>query len=143
MKRPTRLKQLKPMALVFKTFLFISLWGSAQAQVSSSSLSASPQSMDHRHPFPGPGLGVRILGAVNTEFADLLRRADAIFIQELHNTIDPETQKSWYELTSQAFAVFFIVDRLFRTTFAIGLSYVPTTGRSKHDRTKETQSAFG
>jgi GMP synthase (glutamine-hydrolysing) len=65
-----------------------------------------PHGMVYRHPFPGPGLGVRILGAVNTEFANLLRRADAIFIEELHNTIDAETQKSWYELTSQAFAVF-------------------------------------
>ena len=65
-----------------------------------------PHGMVYRHPFPGPGLGVRILGAVNTEFADLLRRADAIFIEELRNTIDPETNQSWYDLTSQAFAVF-------------------------------------
>jgi GMP synthase (glutamine-hydrolysing) len=65
-----------------------------------------PPGMVYRHPFPGPGLGVRILGAVNAEFANLLRRADDIFIQELRNTIDPETQKSWYDLTSQAFAVF-------------------------------------
>jgi len=65
-----------------------------------------PHGMVYRHPFPGPGLGVRILGAVNTEFANLLRRADAIFIEELRNTIDPETQQSWYDLTSQAFAVF-------------------------------------
>jgi len=65
-----------------------------------------PPGMVYRHPFPGPGLGVRILGAVNKEFADLLRRADDIFIQELRNMIDPETQKSWYDLTSQAFAVF-------------------------------------
>jgi len=50
-----------------------------------------PHGMVYRHPFPGPGLGVRILGAVNTEFANLLRRADAIFIEELRNTIDPET----------------------------------------------------
>jgi GMP synthase (glutamine-hydrolysing) len=65
-----------------------------------------PKEMVDRHPFPGPGLGVRILGEVKTEFADLLRRADAIFIDELRNTVDPKTQKSWYELTSQAFAVF-------------------------------------
>jgi len=65
-----------------------------------------PHGMVYRHPFPGPGLGVRILGAVTTEFADLLRRADAIFIEELRNTIDPDTKQSWYDLTSQAFAVF-------------------------------------
>jgi GMP synthase (glutamine-hydrolysing) len=65
-----------------------------------------PKEMVDRHPFPGPGLGVRILGEVKAEFADLLRRADAIFIEELRNTIDGETNKSWYELTSQAFAVF-------------------------------------
>jgi GMP synthase (glutamine-hydrolysing) len=65
-----------------------------------------PKEMVDRHPFPGPGLGVRILGEVKAEFADLLRRADAIFIEELRNTIDAETNKSWYELTSQAFAVF-------------------------------------
>ncbi len=62
--------------------------------------------MVYRHPFPGPGLGVRILGEVKQEYADLLRRADAIFIEELRNTIDPATGKNWYELTSQAFAVF-------------------------------------
>ena len=61
--------------------------------------------MVYRHPFPGPGLGVRILGAVKREYADLLRRADAIFIEELRNTKDAEG-KSWYDLTSQAFAVF-------------------------------------
>lgn len=65
-----------------------------------------PHHMVYRHPFPGPGLGVRILGAVKKEYADLLRRADAIFIEELRNTIDPETGRSWYDLTSQAFAVF-------------------------------------
>lgn len=65
-----------------------------------------PHDMVYRHPFPGPGLGVRILGAVNSEFADLLRRADAIFIEELHNTKDTATGKTWYELTSQAFTVF-------------------------------------
>ena len=65
-----------------------------------------PHSMVYRHPFPGPGLGVRILGEVKREYADLLRRADAIFIEELRNTIDPASGKSWYDLTSQAFAVF-------------------------------------
>jgi len=65
-----------------------------------------PREMVYRHPFPGPGLGVRILGEVKREYAELLRRADAIFIEELHRAIDPETGKSWYDLTSQAFAVF-------------------------------------
>ena len=65
-----------------------------------------PHDMVYRHPFPGPGLGVRILGAVNKEFADLLRLADAIFIEELRNTKDEATGKTWYELTSQAFTVF-------------------------------------
>jgi GMP synthase (glutamine-hydrolysing) len=65
-----------------------------------------PAEMVYRHPFPGPGLGVRILGAVNKGFADLLRRADAIFIEELRNFRDELTGKSWYDLTSQAFAVF-------------------------------------
>ena len=65
-----------------------------------------PHEMVYRHPFPGPGLGVRILGEVKKAYADLLRRADAIFIDELRRTIDPATGKSWYDLTSQAFAVF-------------------------------------
>ena len=77
-----------------------------------------PHDMVYRHPFPGPGLGVRILGEVKMEFADLLRRADAIFIEELRNTAIPLPQelaegqpighfhKNWYEATSQAFAVF-------------------------------------
>jgi GMP synthase (glutamine-hydrolysing) len=58
-----------------------------------------PPEMVYRHPFPGPGLGVRILGEVKREFADLLRRADAIFIDELRAA-------GWYDKTSQAFAVF-------------------------------------
>ena len=58
-----------------------------------------PRDMVFRHPFPGPGLGVRILGEVKPEYADLLRRADAIFIDELR-------QAGWYEKTAQAFAVF-------------------------------------
>jgi GMP synthase (glutamine-hydrolysing) len=65
-----------------------------------------PHDMVYRHPFPGPGLGVRILGEVKKEYADLLRRADAIFIEELHNFRDEATGKTWYELTSQAFTVF-------------------------------------
>jgi GMP synthase (glutamine-hydrolysing) len=65
-----------------------------------------PPEMVYRHPFPGPGLGVRILGEVKKEFADLLRRADAIFIEELRGTVDPADGKSWYAKTSQAFAVF-------------------------------------
>jgi GMP synthase (glutamine-hydrolysing) len=58
-----------------------------------------PHDMVYRHPFPGPGLGVRILGEVKKEFADLLRRADAIFIEEL-------VASGWYAKTSQAFVVF-------------------------------------
>ena len=75
-----------------------------------------PADMVYRHPFPGPGLGVRILGAVNKEFADLLRRADAIFIEELRNTLytggslagaNPrKPPKTWYDAVSQAFTVF-------------------------------------
>jgi GMP synthase (glutamine-hydrolysing) len=65
-----------------------------------------PHDMVYRHPFPGPGLGVRILGEVKPQYADLLRRADAIFIEELRNAKDEATGKNWYELTSQAFAVF-------------------------------------
>ena len=65
-----------------------------------------PHAMVYRHPFPGPGLGVRILGEVKKEYADLLRRADAIFIEELRNFVDLDSGKNWYELTSQAFAVF-------------------------------------
>lgn len=65
-----------------------------------------PPDMVYRHPFPGPGLGVRILGEVKKEYADLLRQADAIFIEELRSTIEPHSGKSWYDLTSQAFTVF-------------------------------------
>ena len=65
-----------------------------------------PHDMVYRHPFPGPGLGVRILGEVKRDYADLLRRADAIFIEELRNFRDEASGKTWYELTSQAFAVF-------------------------------------
>ncbi|OGB23486.1 MAG: glutamine-hydrolyzing GMP synthase [Burkholderiales bacterium RIFCSPLOWO2_02_FULL_57_36] len=77
-----------------------------------------PHDMVYRHPFPGPGLGVRILGEVKKEYADLLRKADAIFIEELRNTAIPlpaelaeekgagPFHKNWYDATSQAFAVF-------------------------------------
>ena len=77
-----------------------------------------PREMVYRHPFPGPGLGVRILGDVTLAHANLLRRADAIFIDELRATVsttrdsaaglctENEVGKNWYELTSQAFAVY-------------------------------------
>ena len=58
-----------------------------------------PYDMVYRHPFPGPGLAVRILGEVKKDFADILRRADAIFIEELH-------RHQWYDKVSQAFVVF-------------------------------------
>jgi len=58
-----------------------------------------PHEMVYRHPFPGPGLGVRILGEVQKQYADILRQADAIFIEELH-------KQGWYDKVSQAFAVF-------------------------------------
>ena len=58
-----------------------------------------PREMVYRHPFPGPGLGVRILGEVRKDYADLLRRADAIFIEELR-------RHDLYDRVSQAFAVF-------------------------------------
>ncbi|MCK6413392.1 MAG: glutamine-hydrolyzing GMP synthase [Azonexus sp.] len=77
-----------------------------------------PREMVYRHPFPGPGLGVRILGEVTLKAAHLLQRADAIFIDELRSTVataqnavaglcsEEDVGKSWYDLTSQAFAVF-------------------------------------
>ena len=58
-----------------------------------------PHDMVYRHPFPGPGLGVRILGEVKAQYADILREADAIFMEELQAS-------GWYQKTSQAFAVF-------------------------------------
>lgn len=58
-----------------------------------------PHDMVYRHPFPGPGLGVRILGEVKKEYADILRQADAIYIDELHKA-------GLYDKVSQAFAVF-------------------------------------
>jgi GMP synthase (glutamine-hydrolysing) len=76
-----------------------------------------PHDMVYRHPFPGPGLGVRILGEVKKEYADLLRRADAIFIEELRNMPfegdassvafgGTQAPHNWYQATSQAFVVF-------------------------------------
>ncbi len=82
-----------------------------------------PREMVYRHPFPGPGLGVRILGEVSKQAADLLRRADAIFIEELRNTLvqplplgevvelaagegKTSPQQTWYDATAQAFAVY-------------------------------------
>ncbi|AGF48342.1 glutamine-hydrolysing GMP synthase [Candidatus Kinetoplastibacterium oncopeltii TCC290E] len=59
-----------------------------------------------RHPFPGPGLGVRIIGEIKPEFLILLKKADNIFIEELKNNINKETNKQWYYSVSQAFAVF-------------------------------------
>jgi len=64
-----------------------------------------PREMVYRHPFPGPGLGVRILGEVKAGYADLLRRADAIFIEELRRAKDGDGT-SWYDKVAQAFAVF-------------------------------------
>ncbi|MEE4362052.1 MAG: glutamine-hydrolyzing GMP synthase [Pseudomonadales bacterium] len=58
-----------------------------------------PAELIHRHPFPGPGLGVRILGEIRKEYAELLREADAIFIEELRAA-------DWYQKVSQAFVVF-------------------------------------
>lgn len=58
-----------------------------------------PVKMVQRHPFPGPGLGVRVLGEVKKEYLDLLRQADAIFMEELNNS-------GWYDQVSQAFTVF-------------------------------------
>ncbi|MBT1452364.1 glutamine-hydrolyzing GMP synthase [Glaciecola sp. XM2] len=58
-----------------------------------------PYDMLYRHPFPGPGLGVRVLGEIKKEYCDLLRRADAIFIEELHKA-------DLYHKVSQAFTVF-------------------------------------
>ena len=64
-----------------------------------------PREMVYRHPFPGPGLGVRILGEVKREYAELLRRADAIFIDELRRSTTAEGV-TWYDEVAQAFAVF-------------------------------------
>lgn len=84
-----------------------------------------PYDMVYRHPFPGPGLGVRILGEVKKASAEILREADAIFIEELHNA-------DWYHKTSQAFAVFLpvksvgVVGDARRYEWVIGLRAVET-----------------
>ena len=91
-----------------------------------------PRSMIHRHPFPGPGLGVRILGEVRPEYAAILREADALFIEELRGWVDEATGKNWYDLTSQAFAVFLpiksvgLVDDARRYEWVIALRAVET-----------------
>ena len=85
-----------------------------------------PRHMVYRHPFPGPGLGVRILGEVKAEYADLLRRADAIFIDAL-------SQSGLYDTVSQAFAVFLPVKSVGvsgdarRYDYVISLRAVETT----------------
>ncbi|MFQ3229290.1 glutamine-hydrolyzing GMP synthase [Reinekea sp.] len=84
-----------------------------------------PYDMVYRHPFPGPGLGVRILGEVKEEYADILRLADAIFMDELHKA-------DWYHKTSQAFAVFIpvksvgVVGDARRYEWVIGIRAVET-----------------
>ncbi len=85
-----------------------------------------PLDMVYRHPFPGPGLGVRIIGEVRKEYTDLLREADALFIEELR-------AHGWYEKTSQAFCVFLpvksvgVVGDARRYAWVIGLRAVETT----------------
>src|SRR5215470_8173411 len=64
-----------------------------------------PREIVFRHPFPGPGLGVRILGEVRREYAELLRRADSIFIEELRRATTDDGV-TWYDEVAQAFAVF-------------------------------------
>jgi len=73
--------------------------GKAHVIKSHHNVGGLPYDMVYRHPFPGPGLGVRILGEVKKEYADILRRADAIILEELHRA-------DFYHKTSQAFAVF-------------------------------------
>ena len=84
-----------------------------------------PSVMVYRHPFPGPGLGVRILGEVKKEFCEILREADAIFIEELHRA-------EWYDKVSQAFAAFLpvksvgVVGDARRHSYVIALRAVET-----------------
>jgi GMP synthase (glutamine-hydrolysing) len=84
-----------------------------------------PHEMVYRHPFPGPGLGVRVLGEVKKEYCDVLRQADAIFIEELHKA-------DWYHKVSQAFAVFIpaksvgVVGDARRYSWVLGLRAVET-----------------
>jgi GMP synthase (glutamine-hydrolysing) len=85
-----------------------------------------PREMVFRHPFPGPGLGVRILGAIEKKYIELLQRADAIFIDELRKA-------GWYDKTGQAFAVFLPVKSVgvmgdYRTyEYVVALRAVQTT----------------
>jgi len=85
-----------------------------------------PREMVFRHPFPGPGLGVRILGAIEKKYIELLQRADAIFIDELR-------KEGWYDKTGQAFAVFLPVKSVgvmgdYRTyEYVVALRAVQTT----------------
>ncbi len=84
-----------------------------------------PYKMVYRHPFPGPGLGVRVIGEVLKEYCEVLRRADAIFIEELHRA-------GVYDQVSQAFAVFLpvksvgVVGDARRYAWVIGLRAVET-----------------
>ena len=84
-----------------------------------------PYEMVYRHPFPGPGLGVRVLGEVKPDYCDILRRADAIFIDELHKA-------DYYQKVSQAFAVFLpvksvgVVGDARRYSYVINLRAVET-----------------
>ena len=84
-----------------------------------------PYDMVYRHPFPGPGLGVRVLGEVKEEYCEILRRADAIFIEELHKA-------DYYHKVSQAFAVFLpvksvgVVGDARRYSYVINLRAVET-----------------
>jgi GMP synthase (glutamine-hydrolysing) len=84
-----------------------------------------PYDMVYRHPFPGPGLGVRVLGEVKKEYCDILRQADAIFIEELHKA-------DYYHKVSQAFAVFLpvksvgVVGDARRYSYVINLRAVET-----------------
>ena len=85
-----------------------------------------PKKMVYRHPFPGPGLGVRIIGDVKKEYADILRQADAIYIDELR-------QMGLYDSVSQAFAVFLpvksvgVVGDARRYEYVVTLRAVSTT----------------
>jgi GMP synthase (glutamine-hydrolysing) len=78
-----------------------------------------PYDMVYRHPFPGPGLGVRVLGEVKKEYCDILRQADAIFMEELHRA-------DVYNTVSQAFAVFLPVKSVGVVGDARRYSYVIT-----------------
>jgi GMP synthase (glutamine-hydrolysing) len=78
-----------------------------------------PYDMVYRHPFPGPGLGVRVLGEVKKEYCDILRQADAIFMEELHRW-------DMYNKVSQAFAVFLPVKSVGVVGDARRYSYVIT-----------------